>query len=35
MIRYQFTVDDPTTWAKAWSGELPLVKDKGPIYEYA
>ena len=34
-IRYQFTVDDPTTWAKAWSGELPLVKDKGPIYEYA
>ena len=34
-IRYQFTVDDPTTWANAWSGELPLVKDKGPIYEYA
>jgi hypothetical protein len=34
-IRYQFTVDDPTTWARPWSAELPLVKDKGPIYEYA
>src|SRR5262249_29548494 len=34
-IRYQFTVDDPTTWTKAWSAELPLARDKGPIYEYA
>jgi hypothetical protein len=34
-IRYQFTVDDPTTWASPWSAELPLLKDKGPIYEYA
>jgi hypothetical protein len=34
-IRYQFTVDDPTTWTKPWSAELPLAKDKGPIYEYA
>jgi hypothetical protein len=34
-IRYQFTVDDPSTWVKPWSAELPLVRDKGPIYEYA
>ena len=34
-IRYQFTVDDSTTWTKPWSAEAPLVKDKGPIYEYA
>jgi len=34
-IRYEFTVDDPTTWVRAWSAELPLVRDKGPIYEYA
>jgi hypothetical protein len=34
-IRYQFTVDDPTTWTSAWSAELPLLRDKGPIYEYA
>ena len=34
-IRYQFTVDDPATWTKPWSAELPLARDKGPIYEYA
>ena len=34
-IRYEFTIDDPTTWTKPWSAELPLAKDKGPIYEYA
>jgi hypothetical protein len=34
-IRYEFTVDDPGTWTRPWSAELPLVKDKGPIYEYA
>jgi len=34
-IRYEFTVDDPTTWVKPWSAEMPLAKDKGPIYEYA
>jgi hypothetical protein len=34
-IQYQFTVDDPTTWTRAWSAEMPLAKDKGPIYEYA
>jgi hypothetical protein len=34
-IRYEFTVDDPTTWTTPWSAELPLAKDKGPIYEYA
>jgi hypothetical protein len=34
-IRYEFTVDDPATWTRPWSAELPLVRDKGPIYEYA
>jgi len=34
-IRYEFTVDDSTTWTRPWSAELPLAKDKGPIYEYA
>lgn len=34
-IRYQFTVDDPTTWTRPWSAEMPLVRDKGPVYEYA
>ncbi len=34
-IRYQFTVDDPSTWATSWSGEYPLTKIDGPIFEYA
>jgi len=34
-IRYQFTVDDPKTWAKPWSAEIPMMKSDGPLYEYA
>jgi hypothetical protein len=34
-ILYQFTVDDPTTWAKPWSGEVTWEKINNPIYEYA
>jgi hypothetical protein len=34
-VRYEFTVDDPTTWTKPWSAEMPLARDKGPIFEYA
>src|SRR6266705_1219146 len=32
---YQFTVDDPTTWAKPWTAEVPWTKTKGPVYEWA
>ena len=32
---YQFTVEDPTTWAKPWTAEIPWTKSKGPIYEWA
>jgi hypothetical protein len=34
-IRYEFTVDDPQTWTMPWSGEMPLRRWEGPIYEYA
>ncbi|PYR03221.1 MAG: hypothetical protein DMG00_26950 [Acidobacteria bacterium] len=34
-VRYEFTVDDPGTWTKPWSAEMPLARDKGPIFEYA
>jgi hypothetical protein len=34
-VLYQFTVDDPTTWATAWSAEVPMTKIDGPIFEYA
>jgi len=34
-IRYEFTVDDPATWTRPWTAELPLTKTAGPIFEYA
>jgi hypothetical protein len=34
-LLYQFTVDDPSTWATSWSGELPMTKIDGPLFEYA
>src|SRR6266516_4748683 len=35
MMIYQFTVEDPTTWAKPWTAEVPWTKTKGPDYEWA
>jgi hypothetical protein len=32
---YQFTVEDPATWAKPWTAEIPWTKTKGPVYEWA
>ena len=32
---YEFTVDDPTTWAKTWTAEIPWTRTKGPVYEWA
>ena len=34
-IRYEFTVDDPTTWTRPWTIVLPMTKSQGPMYEYA
>ncbi len=34
-VLYQFTVDDPATWTKPWTAELPITKTAGPIFEYA
>jgi len=34
-ILYEFKVEDPTAYTKAWRGELPLNVTKGPVYEYA
>ena len=35
MIQYRFTIEDKSVWTKPWSGELPLVKTRGPIFEHA
>jgi len=34
-IRYEFTVDDPATFTRPWSAEIPMRKTHGPMYEYA
>ena len=34
-VLYQFTVDDPSTWAHSWSAEIPMMKIQGPVFEYA
>jgi hypothetical protein len=35
VIQYEFTVDDPTAFAKPWTARIPLNKTHGPVYEYA
>lgn len=34
-VLYEFTVDDPTTFTRAWSGAVPMTRTNGPIFEYA
>ena len=34
-IRYQFTVEDPHTWDRPWSGEYPMKRTSDAMYEYA
>ena len=34
-LLYKFTVEDPETWAKPWSGEMAWNATNGLIYEYA
>jgi hypothetical protein len=35
VLLYEFTVDDPTVWTQPWSGEIPLTRADGLLYEYA
>jgi hypothetical protein len=34
-ISYEFTVTDPTTWVRPFSGQVPWKMDEGPLFEYA
>ena len=34
-LLYRFTIDDPKTWTKPWTGEYSWPQSNGPIYEYA
>ncbi len=35
MLRYEFTVDDPTVWTQPWTAAIYWQKASGEIYEYA
>jgi hypothetical protein len=32
---YEFTVDDPETFTRAWTARIPMTKAQGPLFEYA
>lgn len=34
-IRYEFELEDPVAYTRAWRAEMPLRKIPGPIYEFA
>ena len=34
-IKYTFTVEDPSTWTRAWTAELPMRTTEGPLFEHA
>jgi hypothetical protein len=34
-IQYTFTVEDPSTWSRAWTAELPMRATEGPLFEHA
>jgi hypothetical protein len=35
LLLYRFTVEDPTAWTAPWTGEIPLTRIDGLLYEYA
>jgi hypothetical protein len=34
-LEYEFTADDPSTWARPWTVRIPMTKIDGLIYEFA
>jgi hypothetical protein len=34
-ISYEFTVDDPTTFTRPWSAQIPMNRTDEAVYEYA
>ena len=35
LLDYRFTVDDPETWTRPWSGALPYTRNEQPMFEFA
>jgi len=34
-LMYEFTLDDPTTWVKPWTAQVPMRMNSETLYEYA
>jgi hypothetical protein len=34
-LLYRFTIEDPDTWARPWTGEFTWPATREPVYEYA
>jgi hypothetical protein len=34
-LLYEFTIDDPATWTRPWTAQIPMTKSREPIFEYA
>ena len=34
-LMYEFTVEDPTTWTRPWTAQVPMQRSEDSIYEYA
>jgi hypothetical protein len=34
-LKYEYTINDPTTWTKPWSVEVIMVHNNKALYEYA
>ena len=34
-IAYEFTVNDPGTWDRPWTAEMPMSRTRGPLFEFA
>ena len=34
-IQYEFHVDDPATFTRPWTAQIPMTKAPGPLFEYA
>jgi hypothetical protein len=34
-LMYEFTVDDPRTWTRPWTAQMPMTRSDVPMFEYA